>query len=71
VVGVVAVRRQRSQRLLVLLKPAAGIRIAVPEVASNILRLVQRPAGGGCSVGWPVALRRVNAETRRFLKKMI
>ena len=65
-VGVVAVWRQRSQRLLVLLNPAAGIRITVPEVASNILRLVQRSAGGGCSVGWPVALRRVNAETTRF-----
>jgi hypothetical protein len=51
VVGVVAVRRQRSQRLLVLLKPASGIRITVPEVASNILRLVQCSAGGGCSVG--------------------
>ncbi len=66
-VGVVAVWRQRSQRLLVLLNPAAGIRIAAPEVASNILRLVQCSAGGGCSVGWPIALRRINAETRRFL----
>jgi hypothetical protein len=70
VVGVVAVWRQRSQRLFILLNPTSGIRITVPEVASNILRLVQRSAGGGCSVGWPVALRRVNAGTRRFFKTM-